>query len=119
MPSSEERRSLLGSDIPHPAPRAFAQQILDADMAVARAEAHLAAMNDHGTLADVTAAAVTTRQAHDALTSARRPLEAALILTRSMDDNVALQVAHAIVQGEEWPYTRQGIREHTGWEPTP
>lgn len=103
----------------HAAPRAFAQQILDADMAVARAEAHLAAMNDHGTLADVTAAAVTTRAAHDALTAARRPLEAALILTRSMDDNVALQVAHAITVGESWPYTREGIRDNTGWEPTP
>lgn len=103
----------------HPAPRAFAQQILDADLDVARAEAHLAAMNDHGSIADVADAAGKLRAAHEALTAARRPLEAALILTKSMSDNVALQVAHAIVQGEEWPYTPQGITAHTGWEPTP
>ena len=76
-------------------------------------------MNDHGTLGDVTDAAIKVRAAHDALTTARRPLEAALILTKSMSDNVALQVAHAIVQGEEWPYTPAGITAHTGWEPTP
>lgn len=101
----------------HPAPRAFAQQVLDADLEVARAEAHLAAMNDHGSITEVADAATKLRAAHDALTAARRPLEAALILTKSMDDNVALQVAHAIVQGKTWPYTREGITEHTGWEP--
>ena len=103
----------------HPAPRAFAEHLLDADLDVARAEAHLAAMNDHGSIADVADAAGKLRAAHEALTDARRPLEAALILTKSMSDNVALQVAHAITQGEEWPYTREGITAHTGWEPTP
>lgn len=103
----------------HPAPRAFAEHLLDADLDVARAEAHLAAMNDHGSITDVADAAGKLRAAHEALTAARRPLEAALILTKSMSDNVALQVAHAIVQGESWPYTREGITAHTGWEPTP
>lgn len=100
------------------APRVFAQHLIDADMEVARREAHLAAMNDHGSVSDVADAAAAVRAAHDALTAARRPLESALVLAKSMNDNVALQVAHAILQGELWPYSREGITEHTGWEPT-
>lgn len=103
----------------HPGPRAFAQHILDADLNLARQEAALTDVKEHGSTHAVAEAATRVRAAHDNLTAARRPLEAALILTRSMSNNVALQVAHAIVQGEQWPYTREGITENTGWEPTP
>lgn len=103
----------------HPAPRAFAQALLDADLALARAETNLTAVKEVGSIAEVAHAATQQRAAHDALTAARRPLELALILTKTMSDNVALQVAHAIVEGADWPYTREGITAHTGWEPTP
>lgn len=102
----------------HLTPKQYAENLIAADLDLARAEAHLTAMNDHGTVQDVATAAANVRACHDVLTAFRRPLEAALILTKSMDDNVALQVAHAIVQGEEWPYTREGITAHTGWEPS-
>lgn len=100
-------------------PKQYAENLIAADLDLARAEAQLTAMNDHGTVNDVATAAANVRACHDVLTAFRRPLEAALILTKSMDDNVALQVAHAITQGETWPYSREGITEHTGWEPTP
>jgi hypothetical protein len=98
-------------------PTLYAQAILAADMELARAEAHLAAMTDHGSITEHRDAAARARAAHEALTEARKPLEAALVLTKSMSDNIALQVAHAIVQGETWPYSREGITEHTGWQP--
>ena len=93
-------------------PQEMAQALIDADHRCQRAELDYQAALDHGSDSDLQIAALERTAAGMNLEAARRPLTLAMILTRSMDNDLALYTANAILKGETWMFYEERRREH-------
>jgi hypothetical protein len=82
----------------------MAQALVDADRELQVAALRYEEALDHGTDADVDDALRGKELARAAYLAARRPLQGALIITRSMTDETALYVALALIAGDKWMF---------------
>lgn len=111
----------------YPTAPEMAQALVDADRNLQIAALRYEEALDHGSDADVDRQLRDKELARDTYDAARKPLQAALILTRSMTDETALYVALAVVKGETWPFhgdqrrihleaRRTTLAEVSGWD---